>query len=568
MAGYTLQQLQKMQTQSSGGLTLSQIKAMQTPQSAEEEGFFSSLVKDPLKTLVVKPGIRFGQAIGSIIAPMLGATPEGIEKASKETRVFAGMQIEPQKAFGEGGARQIVGDVAKTASYLYTGGSASTLARQTLGKQIIRGGITGLKGGAVGGGLYSFGDAIQQAENEPSDIAYKTLFGTAVGGGTGLVLGATLPAISASIGKVKEYRNLDSLTNKLNQRNKEIFKPTSTQLSDWAEKKVNPIETFTREFGLEEIPTSNNTLQLDDFIAQTDARYKAGAEGFNTILRNSPEVNSLSQLEKDALNNFNKSGLKPSQLEQGRIKIAQEFEAIRREAQASGQLLGNDNIPVAYSDNFKDRFWNATRNFGTEEASLSNAINKSIGFAFKEGIENAVTDVNVRNFNKQLQELIYLRDFLESRNGEVPGTGGKMLRYTLRIVGGIGGSKGGPLGTLAGSITADQVAQAIASPSARTWLIRRQLAKLPPAERKALEQQAREIIENMARKRAEIFRLPPPSNASLINQGRNIPVVPANLEYTGKDLAVQSRNSLSEIAPPKTTATTIQNNVDNINSQK
>lgn len=564
MAGYTLQQLQGIQSQSTGGLTLSQIKGMQTPQPTQEEGFFSSLVKDPLKTLVVKPGVRFGQAIGSLIAPMLGATPEGIDRASKETRTFGGMQIEPQKAFGQGGVRQIVGDVAKTASYLYTGGSASTLARQTLGKQIVRGGLTGLKGGAVGGGLYSFGDAIQQAEKEPSDIAYQTLFGTAVGSAGGLILGATLPTISAGIGKVKEYRNFDSLTGKLNQRNREIFKPTSTQLSDWAEKKVNPIETFTREFGLEEIPTSNNTLQLDDFIAQTDARYKSGAEGFNTILRNNPEVNSLSALEKDAVNSFNKSGLKPSQLEQGRIKIAQEFEAIRREAQASGQLLGDDNIAVAYADNFKDSFWGATRNFGTEEASLANAVNKNIGFAFKNGIENVVTDVNIRNFNKQLQELIYLRDFLESRNGKVPGTGGKMLRYTLRIVGGIGGSGSGPLGTLAGSITADQIAQAIASPTARTWLIRRQLAKLPPAERKVLEQQAREIIENMARKRAETLRLPAPSNSSLVNQGRPIPVVPSNVEYVGGDIAAQSRNNLSESVPPITTATIIQKNANTI----
>src|SRR6185503_4159476 len=140
------------------------------------------------------------------------------------------------------------------------------------------------------------------------------------------------------------------------------------------------------------------------------------------------------------------------------------------------------NIPVAYADNLKDRFWQATKYFGPEEASVSNEVNRNIGRSFKDGIEEVITDVNVKNYNKKLQELIVLRDFLESKNGKVPGTGGKMLRYTLRTVGAITG--GGGLGSVAGAITADQVAQAIASPTARTWLIRRQLAKLPPEVRK------------------------------------------------------------------------------------
>lgn len=542
MAGLTLEQLKGMNKQT-GGLTLSQIQAMNTPPQEEKQGFLSSLISDPVKTLVVKPGIRLGQAIGSVIAPALGATPEGIKRASEQTRTFAGMDIEPQKAFGQGGARQITGDVAKTASYLYTGGNTATIANQTLGKQIVRGGLTGLKTGAIGGGSYSFGEAIQNAENQPSDIAYKTLFGTVAGGVTGGIIGATLPAVATGLGKVKEYQNFDSISSKLDDRNREIFKPTSSQLSDWTEKKVNPIKTFTREFGIEEIPTTNNTLQLDDFISQTDARYKAGAEGFNTILRNSPEVTSLSKMEQDALNALNKSNLKPSQLEKGRLEIAKEFESIRREAQQSGKLLGEDNIPVAYADNFKDRFWGATKNFGTEEASLSNAININIGFAFKNGIEDVVTDVNVKNYNKQLQELIYLKDFLESRNGKVPGTGGKMLRYTLRTVGAItGGAGGSPIGSLAGTITADQLAQAIASPNARTWLIRRQLAKLSPAQRVTLEKEAKQIIENMAIKRAETLRLPAPSNNSLVNQGRPIPVAPnnPNVEITSGDLVAKS----------------------------
>lgn len=557
MAGYTLEQIKSMGGSPTGGLTLAQIKSAQTPVESKP-GFFSSLVTDPLKTLVVKPGVRFGQLLGNVIAPMLGASPEGIERANRESRTFAGMEIEPQKAFGQGGARQITGDIAKTASYLYTGGELPAVANQTLRGQILRGGLTGAKLGAIGGGAYSFGEAIQNAENQPAAVAYQTLFGAALGGATGGILGATLPTISAGLTKFKGYRDFDALTEKLYSRNKEVFKPTSSQMADWAQAKVDPIKTFSQEFGLENIPTSNNQLQLDEFIAQTDIRYKAGSEGFNTILRNSPEVISLSQREVNALRAIENSSLTPSQKLTAKAKVQSEFLALRDEARRAGQLLGDDNVPVAYADNLKDRFWGATRYFGPEEASVSNEVNRKIGTAFKEGIEEVITDTNVKEYNKKLQELIYLKDFLESRNGKVPGTGGKMLRYTLRTVGAITG--GGGFGSVAGAITADQVAQAIASPTARTWLIRRQLAKLPPEVRKSLEQEAKQILENMAVKRAETLRLPPPSNASLVNQGRPILVAPGGVEYTGGDLATQSSNrAISQEANPN------PNIIDNTN---
>lgn len=560
MEGLTLEQLKARGGSPTGGLTFGQIKSAQTPVESKP-GFFSSLVTDPLKTLVVKPGVRFGQALGNLIAPMLGATPEGIARANQATRTVAGMEIEPQKAFGNGGARQITGDIAKTASYLYTGGQAGTVVNQTLRGQILKGGLTGLKTGAVSGGAYSFGEAIQNAENQPSAVAYQTLFGTVLGGATGGILGTTLPAISAGLTKIKGFKDFESLTGKLNERNREIFKPTSSQLSNWEQAKVNPIETFSREFGLEKIPTANNTLQLDELISQTDLRYKAGSEGFNTILRNSPEVISISQRETSSLNSIEKSTLTPSQKLTAKAKVQSEFLALKDEAQKAGQLLSDDNIPVAYADNLKDRFWGATKYFGPEEASVSNEVNRKIGTAFKEGIEGVVTDTNVREYNKKLQELIYLRDFLESRNGKVPGTGGKMLRYTLRTVGAITG--GGGIGSVAGAITADQVAQAIASPTARTWLIRRQLAKLPPEVRKSLEQEAKQILENMAIKRAETLRLPAPSSASLVNQGRPIPVAPSNVEFTGGDIVAQSsKRAISQEANPN------PNIIDNTNPIK
>ena len=502
-----------------------------------QKGILRSMVEDPLKTLLVQPAARTAEALGRI--GLFGSNiARGYEEMAGQPQTFGGITVEPQKAFGEGGARQITGDIAKTTSYLYTGGQVPTIAGQSLKGQILQSAATSAKAGAISGGAYSFGEAIQQAETQPADIAYQTLFGTALGGVSGGVLGGAVPVAVRAGGAVKRLTNLAEVENSLVQANKEILKPTATQMADWTEAKVDPLKTFVREFGPESIPTSNNTLQLDDFIEKVDTKYRAGAEGFNTILRNSPETVSLSAQQADVLSNINKSNLTATQKQNALNKARAEFDAILQEARATGNLLGEDNVTVAYADNLKDRYWGATKNFGSEESTVANAVNKNYGFAFQNAIENAVPDVNVKQYNKQLQELIILKDFLESRNGKVPGSGGKMARYTARIVGGIAGSGGGPIGTAGGAITADQLAQAAIRPDVRTWILRKQLQKLAPEVRQSLEQQANDIVAQMMQKRAETLKLPAPS----------MPTVPQTIQLPGENI-LRGQQNIRNLAP-------------------
>lgn len=525
------------------GLSVQQIRdfeAGKTPQTMQpqEKGFLRTLVEDPIKTLLVKPAARTTEALGRM--GVFGKQAQtGYEQMANETQNYGGIQIEPQKGFDNGGLSQIVGDAAKTTSYLYGGGAGTQAVKTGLKGQIIQGALQGSKAGAIGGGTYSFGEAIQDAENQASDIAFKTLFGTAAGGVTGGILGAATPLVVNGMNTVKTYKNIEELENKLYQSNKDIFKPTPTQTAEWSRQKVDPLRTFTREFGPEAISSSGDKLQLDDFISQTEARYKAGSEGFNTILRNSPEVMSIDKARRSAIHEIYSSDLKPTLKQQALEKIDIEFNAIKAEARQRGLLLGDDNIPVWYGDNLKDGFWGATKNFGSEESTVANSVNKNIGFAFKEGIENAVTDVNVKNYNKKLQELIVLKDFLESKNGRVPGSGGKMARYTARIVGGSAGFGGGPVGSVVGSLTADKVAQAMINPEARTWILRKQLEKLSTQERKSLQQEAEQIIQQMMQKRAETLRLPPPSyipmGGKILGEGENyVRTIPA--QYGQRDM--------------------------------
>lgn len=529
------------------GLSVDQIAAFdrgETPETIranskveEKPGFFKSLAQDPLKTLIVKPGVRFGQAIGAFGSKLLGVSEDKIQKTidkpvSVPTGILGDINIEPQKQFGEGGGKQILGDLSKATSYLYTGGAGSTAIQTGLKSQVLSGAFQGAKAGVVGGGTYAFGDAIADAENSPSDVAYKTLFGAALGGATGGIVGAAVPVVVKTGSAVKKYTNINELNQKLTDLNTTTLKPTPSQTTKWTKQGVDPMRTYTEIFATEipQVDKNNRFVResVEDFVERIDDVYRPGAEGFNTILRNSPEVNNLSELQKKALSIIDGENLTPVQKQQAKSKVLNEISALKEEARNAGKLLGEDNIPVAYTDNLKDRFWANTKYFGDESTSVTNATNRALGHSFADGIESVITDLNVKQYNKQLQQYIVLKEYLSGLSGKLAGTGGRASRLVSRVVGGIAGSKGGPVGSLLGSITGDKLAQIWMNPasSPERWLILQALKKLPLAKRRVLEQEANEIIQKMFQKRMETLRLPAPTNINILNQGKAIPVLP------------------------------------------
>ncbi len=282
----------------SKGLSVDQIVAFeggQKPQVATKEpGALQSVAQG-----VASPFLKLASSFRSI-GEQAGSIINGTD-TDAATREYDYGYFGKAKPLGSTGTAkdllESIGVGAEIGSYAIGGGGASTALKAGLKGKVIKAGLEGLATGSASGGIGSFGSALQEADAQPADVAYKTLFGTALGGITGGILGAATPIAVKGVNGVRTLTNLAKIEEKLAESNRNILKPTATNLADWAEKKVNPIETFTKEFGPEAIPTKNDTLALDDLIAQTDARYKAGSEGFNTILRNSPETMSLSQRE-------------------------------------------------------------------------------------------------------------------------------------------------------------------------------------------------------------------------------------------------------------------------------
>lgn len=482
------------------------LKQVETPEKVGGlQSFVQGVAKLPLKF------ISSARSIGDIAGANSNAEVDAARTKQYDYGYFgkvAGLQ-NPIESIGAG---------LEAGSYLVGGGGAAKTLVTGLKGKILKGAYEGLKTGATSGGAMSFGQALQESDLKPMDLAYKTLFGTAIGAGAGLTLGAIAPVAVKSVtgakNIVKRFTNVGQINTELQNLNTQVFKPKPSELEKWSVQGKDPIKTYTEIFGTD-IPAVGKDNRftresIADYVQRVNDIYKPAAEGFNTILKNSPEVNSISKARDMAIKNLDAYNLTPEMKVRAAQKIEDSFNAIKNEAAKTGQLLGDDSIPVAYSDNLKDRFWAATKNFGTEDATIANSVNSSIGHGFKDSIENSIQDINVKAYNKQLGDLIVLRDFLETKAGTLAGTGGKATRLMSRVAGAVIGSKGGPFGSFLGTLTGDKLAQILINPEYQPyrWLINKKLQQLPQAQILKLTQEANAVIESMLQKRMSRLALP------------------------------------------------------------
>ena len=169
----------------------------------KQDGFLETLVKDPLETLLVKPADRTAEALGRL--GLFGNTiKKGYEAMADEGkgRSFFGIDVEPQRGFKDGGAKQIAGEALKTASYLYTGGKAAPAANSVISgtaRPTLNAMFQGAKVGAVGGGAYGAGNEMTKKDSTVGSIAKEGAVGTLFGGGVGAAGGAVAPQLTKLI---------------------------------------------------------------------------------------------------------------------------------------------------------------------------------------------------------------------------------------------------------------------------------------------------------------------------------------------------------------------------------
>jgi len=202
------------------------VKPVQPTQpEPKQDGFLKSLAKDVAGTLVVNPVSRVTELATRTFAPNSLAA-QGYREGGDMN--VLGVTVPEQKAFGQGGLKQIVGDAAKSASYLYGGGAVGQVGKASLAGRIGQGFLQGAKGGAVSGALYGGGSEIQKDDATVGSVLKETALGGAIGGVTGGVLGGALPVVPALVKGAKPEKIMQRVA-RVNALDQEKFAQTAKE---------------------------------------------------------------------------------------------------------------------------------------------------------------------------------------------------------------------------------------------------------------------------------------------------------------------------------------------------
>lgn len=418
----------------------------QNPQ--QQDGFFKSLVKDPIKTLLVKPATRAGQVVADVGAPLLSKIPGSASTDEIRRRIYQDntnvdipvlghYSVEPQK-MGQEGVKQIAGDALKSAAYLYTPGAVTAG-----GSTLVKGALTGAKGGAIGGGMFAASGAIQDDKATVESVIKDTAGGAAVGGVGGAAIGAASAVTVEKLSDVarksaeNEWKKILNLTNK--QTNAE------TKSGKDVVKKL--IDSRLLPDGIDD-----GRAVLDKTIEQAREQALVGDKLLSTILDYEPSQPLAADVYAKALTKLKSSGVAREQAEQF---LQNQMSAFIKQ---SGKVpTPEGNLPLGAWNDIKGQAWTNVVDFADPARSVKNDANNAIARAIKEIIEDNVDNVDVRALNAEIGDWWHVFEVLMDRNGKkVLGRG--ITRLANRIIGGTAGAvSGGPTGSIAGSYAADKL---------------------------------------------------------------------------------------------------------------
>jgi hypothetical protein len=433
-------------------------------QEKKGDGFLKSVIKDPVKTLIVKPGTRIAQA-GIGLYGALSGNERAQDFAGQDIDVdlpgLGKFNIEAQRS-GLSGAKQITGDALKTASYLYTPSKAAGAAREGLAaKKLLPAFKQGFKAAAPGGAAFSSGQAL--IEDKPlSKVAKEGIKGGLATGITGGLLNTGAVATAKGIGKGKQlvtkakdqYLPGKGVDNIITRRQAELDK-----LDAYASLRKSAARAQEQGINVKKV------------ISETDLLHNA-VDGTGTIRTMHPDgayqkMQDFIKPQEDVIGkNLQQEGKKiPLKAVEAKLKAAVNESGLKGGAKVRALRNVEDDVAGYALDADKDGYISLSilHEAKIDKTSNINYLNpeskradKAIAKGLKELVETHSKSVDVKNINKELARHYAVLDYLEKLDGKKV-EGGKLGKYFAQTLGGIAGSHFGPLGTIIGSEVAGKI---------------------------------------------------------------------------------------------------------------
>jgi hypothetical protein len=508
-------------------------------------GFVKDVAADATKTLLVKPVTRAVQ-VGAYGVGALTKNEQLKDKALGDVQVGP-FRVEAQKT-GSAGVKQIVGDAAKSASYLYAPGGAGAAAqgfKQGLKQTIVQ----GVKAGALTGGAYASGSALQE-DKDLLDTAKDTIVGAAFGGATG---GALAGGLYGGAKFLQGTKNIitktptsgsqpSGLKNKvvtqLERKYDEIFTGTKSAKNAFAKstQRGKTPSKFLAEHGYV-VDVKGGKIDAASTIEKINRNAEPLEEVLDEILRTKdamlPEANrvSLDILGTKAKQALNSESNKAS----GNLsKMYQQVDDVIAELKTQF----GDSVDYSTLNSIKRGQWKQTK-FDATRPNYAGDVNYKIGSAAKDTLEELIEETDIKGLNNYLGDHFDAIQNLLKVNGNAV-KGGRLGNYFARTAGAIIGSHGGPVGSVVGMFGGDMVANImqnnyIAGPIKR-MMLQKIMTKATPAS--PIYIQAAAALSKLKNTHS-MMRLPAPPIGSP-KQSVNIPILqprkinPVDKPFKGK----------------------------------
>lgn len=548
------------------------------------DGFLSSLIKDPIKTLLVRPAIRTAQAVAGVAGVLTGN--ENLQNNANQGQTFdipvlGKYYIEGQKKFGEGGATQIASNALESASYLAPVGRAeaagSSLVKGKILKAVASGSLAGGQFGLLSGASHGLQQDNPTFGGVLENSLLEGLFGSVLGGISGGTLATGSKAIrgitdfTGSI--VKPYiagtelgqkylsnnflnQTKENLYQKLGDTNAGILNLTKTQINNETKfAKDTPLFIAREAPGVPWDVTKDGRLNTQTVIDALEPKYHAEAQAFNLALKDSGEYASLDVLQKDA-EAVAKEQFKGTAQDDALAKIDAEILAYKK--QYASSLINHNGetiVPIHILDDIKSDLWGKTKFYGTPGDALLSQTNYLMGNSAKNIIENTVKDSPIKAWNQRLGDFASAIKILNQRNGIRVGAGA-YSSTGARILGGLAGQTlGGIPGEIAGMVTADQLLKVASDPNVKSYVFKKLLQKMQENGQQGIIDEVQKVMEQRALERGSRRALPP---ASYIPLGAETPPPSGVKLEQAKAISIQNpktgkfeRAFTSETKPPK-----------------
>lgn len=213
------------------------------------------------------------------------------------------------------------------------------------------------------------------------------------------------------------------------------------------------------------IPIKTKNMKYDTYATAQTLRQEVGAEAkaLSSLLENRIERVSLDTIRQNVKNNVSKTTMGQERVS-ALSYVDNEFDLF-----VSQYKILDGTIDLTTANKIKQAMWDRSPFNPTASRMdrLSSDIDYKIGQAFKNNIEDAIPDVDIKALNSQLGDYYNAIQTLEKLHGGAAPRGRIGIEFA-RLAGAGIGSQGGFVGSIVGYMAAGKVAQLLASPEITT----------------------------------------------------------------------------------------------------